>query len=227
MNTFIASCQLHCTSILKLDSHLHILLLSYRSGTPRAGDIDSRVGNSNDTGKWFFRLERSGGEQDGVLKCIRWFKQQVDPRRFTDRLQACPCGIRQAFFDERFQYDPSGSADRYCVYTRFPSVANRGRQCCYNTSWPSDSWGALIVGSGGGAIDNYHKLTEHLKEQHEANDVNGFQYCCVASRMCHRFYESRPSEGCERYQVPVWSKFDASASKICRRIRIVREFKQR
>ena len=169
--------------------------------------IDSLQGNTNIVGKWFFRLENSRGEQDAIQKCLRWFKNQPDPSSYSDALEPCPCSLRQADFDERFQWD-FFPQDTYCFYTRFPSSASRGRQCCYNARFNGPGFGALIVGHpGGGVIDRYHKLSSRtLRLRHEFSDVLGFKYCCVQSKLCFRYYQKRPSEGCENYVPPVWSK---------------------
>ena len=194
--------------LTKYVSGVHVCLISqlYRSGTVQTERIDSLPGNTNIIGKWFFRLENSKGEQDAILKCLRWLKTQPDPASYSDDLEPCPCTLRQGRFDERFQWTPPKAANTFCVYTRFPSSANRGRQCCYYTS--SDTFGALITGyPDGGVIDRYHRFaTRSLRLKHEYSDVEGFKDCCLLSRLCKRFYAKRPSESCEKYRPPVWSK---------------------
>ena len=169
--------------------------------------IDSLPGNTAIIGKWFFRLENSKGEQDAIQKCLRWFNSQPDPGSYRDAVEPCPCTLRQAFFDERFQWTAPEAPFTFCVYTRFPSAANRGRQCCYHTR-RDGRFGALIVGyPNGGVIHRYHKLASRsLALKHQLSDVLGFKYCCVQSKLCERFYRRRPSEGCENYLPPVWSK---------------------
>ncbi|XP_078349239.1 mucin-like protein [Oculina patagonica] len=178
-----------------------------RSETVGIESIDSLPGNTNIIGKWFFRLENSKGEQDAIQKCLRWFKNQPDPSSHSDSLEPCPCTLRQGRFDERFQWSRLQSPYTYCVYTRFPSSANRGRECCYNAGFDGLGFGALIVGyPGGGVIDRYHKYASRtLRLKHEFSDVLGYQYCCVQSKLCERYYKKRPSEGCENYRPPVWS----------------------
>ncbi|XP_068760013.1 mucin-like protein [Montipora capricornis] len=177
-----------------------------RSETVGMESIDSLVGNTGIIGKWFFRLENSKGEQDAIQKCLRWFKNQPDPASYTDAVEPCPCTLRQAFFDERFQWIAPEAPFTYCVYTRFPSAANRGRQCCYHTRFDT-RFGALIVGyPDAGVIHRYHKLaSKSLYLKHQFSDVLGFKYCCVQSKLCGRFFKKRPSEGCENYIPPVWS----------------------
>ena len=153
------------------------------------------------TGKWLFRLENSKGEKDAITKCLRWFKNQPDPDSYSDSLEVCPCTYRQARLDERFQWVASQTPDSYCVYTRFPSSNRRGRKCCYQ------AFGAIIIGyPGGGHIDRYHQLTASLNLYHDIFDVRGFKQCCLLSNQCKLFYQKRPSEGCENYKPPVWSK---------------------
>ena len=182
-------------------------VFSYRSGTVLTERIDNLPGNTGILGKWFFRLENSKGEQNAILKCLRWFKSQPDPASYSDAIQPCPCTIRQAWFDERFQWIISRGASSHCVYTRFPSSANRGRECCYEAKF--NRFGALLTGyPDGGVIDRYHRFaTKTLRLKHEFSDVLGNKYCCVESKLCNRFYKKRPSEGCERYRPPVWSKY--------------------
>ena len=181
---------------------------TYRSQTVRMESIDSLPGNTPTgiIGKWFFRLENSKGEQDAIQKCLRWFNNQPDPASYSDAVEPCPCTLRQASFDERFQWTAPEAPFTYCVYTRFPSAAQRGRQCCYHERFGSRS-GALIVGyPNGGVIHRYHKLASRsLALQHQFSDVLGFKYCCVQSKLCQRFYKKRPSEGCDNYLPPVWS----------------------
>ncbi|XP_068732482.1 uncharacterized protein [Montipora capricornis] len=176
-----------------------------RSGTVLTERIDRLPGNTDIIGKWFFRLENSKGEQNAILKCLRWFKNQPDPASYSDAVEPCPCTIRQAWFDERFQRIIQKGTSSYCVYTRFPSSASRGRECCYEIKF--NRFGALITGyPDGGVIDRYHRLaTKSLRLKHEFSDVLGKRYCCVESKLCNRFYEKRPSEGCEKYRPPVWS----------------------
>ena len=161
------------------------------------------MGNTKMIGKWLFRLENSKGEQDAILKCLRWFKNQPDPGLYSDDLLPCPCTARQARFDERYQRISSETPNTYCYYTRFPSTDNRGRKCCYRSWWRGS---ALIIGyPGGGSIDRYHQFTASL--MHRMSDVQGFTHCCLFSNLCNRFYQKRPSEGCEMYRPPVWSTF--------------------
>ena len=178
-----------------------------RSETVGMESIDSLPGNTNIIGKWFFRLEKSQGEQNAIQQCLRWFKKQPDPSSYSDALEPCPCTLGQAVFDERFQRSVFTS-NTYCAYTRFPSSANRGRQCCYNARFGGPGFGALILGyPDGGAIDRYHKRsTRILRLKHEFSDVLGFKHCCLQSKLCERYYQKRPSEGCENYEPPVWSK---------------------
>ena len=186
---------------------LYMNCFLYRSGTVLTERIDSLPGNTKVVGKWFFRLENSKGEQNAILKCIRWFNNQPDPVSYPDALEPCPCSLRQAWFDERFEWTRPKAANSYCAYTRFPSSANRGRECCYQTKF--SRFGPLITGyPDGGTIDRYHRLaTKSLRLKHEFSDVLGFRYCCVESKLCERYYKKRPSEGCGNYRPPVWSKY--------------------
>lgn len=182
--------------------------MRHRSGTIQIENIDTLVGNAKIPGRNIFRLENSNGEEDGRLKCERWYGAQPRPDSYSDELDPCPCSIIQAVRDERYQwvrpYVPY-TEDTLCFYTRFPSKIGRGRRCCYSTS--PKNFGALITGfPGGGAIDRYHRLTPSLRVNYTANDLHGYSYCCLESKMCRKYYKKRPSEGCEKYEAPWWSK---------------------
>ncbi|KAJ7374328.1 hypothetical protein OS493_007416 [Desmophyllum pertusum] len=94
-----------------------------RSGTIQIENIDTLVGNAKIPGRNIFRLENSNGEEDGRLKCERWYGAQPRPDSYSDELDPCPCSIIQAVRDERYQwvrpYVPY-TEDTLCFYTRFP-----------------------------------------------------------------------------------------------------------
>lgn len=194
---------------LKHSSIFHALILRHRSGTIQIEAIDNLVGNANIPGRWIFRLEDSNGEEDGDLKCLRWNISEPEHDSFSDEPDPCPCTGVQAFFDERYQWVEPDFPFTYCFYTRFSSSDGRGRKCCYYTS--QEKFAALVIGfPGGGSIDRYHRLTPSLKENHTRYDVQGFRDCCLEARgpkMCDTFYKKRPSEGCDSYEPPEWSKF--------------------
>lgn len=184
-------------------------VLRHRSGTIQIEEIDTLVGNAKIPGRWIFRLEDSDGEKSADSMCDDWLDGEPDPESFTDEPDPCPCTGVQAFFDERYQWVKPDFPFTYCFYTRFASSDGRGRKCCYYIS--QERFAALVIGfPGGGSIDRYHKLTPSLRANHTASDIKGFRYCCLEARspsMCNKYYEKRPSEGCEAYEPPEWSKF--------------------
>ena len=181
----------------------------HRSGTTGIEAVDNLVGNANIPGRWVYRLEDSNGEEDGDLKCERWLRNETEQNSFSDPPDPCPCTGIQAFFDERYEWVEPDYPFTYCFYTRFPSSDGHGRKCCYYTS--EEKFAALVIGfPGGGTLDRYHKLTPSLQNKHAESDVRPFQYCCQEAQStfwCNRYFERRPSEGCEKYEPPEWSKF--------------------
>lgn len=181
----------------------------HRSGTIQAEAIDNLVGNAEIPGRWIFRLENSNGEEDSDLKCLRWYaKERRYVFGYSREPDPCPCTGVQGYFDDRYEWVEADIPFSYCFYTKFPRQG-RGRKCCYYTTL--DKLAALIIGfPGGGSLHRYHSLTTSLKEQHEASDLNGFRHCCLEAKnsfSCNKYYELRPSKGCDGYEPPVWSKF--------------------
>lgn len=197
-----------CPNYFKCTTSFRALILLHRSGTTGIEGIDNLVGNANIPGRWVYRLEDSNGEEDGDLKCERWFNNEPNPSSFSDEPDPCPCTGVQAYFDERYQWVEPDYPFTYCFYTRFASSDGRGRKCCYYTS--QEKFAALVIGfPGGGTIDRYHKLTPSLQENHTLSDVRPFRYCCQeaqSSSACDSYFKKRPSEGCEGYEPPEWSK---------------------
>ena len=181
----------------------------HRSGTIQAEAIDNLAGNAGIPGRWIFRLENSNGEEDSDLKCLRWYaKERRYAFGYSSEPDPCPCTGVQGYFDDRYEWVEADFPFSYCFYTKFPRQG-RGRKCCYYTTL--EKLAALIIGfPGGGSLHRYHSLSTSLKEQHQASDLYGFRHCCLEAKnpfLCNRYYELRPSEGCDGYEPPVWSKF--------------------
>ena len=181
----------------------HHFMYILRSGTVNIEGIDELPGNTNITGKWFFRLEKSTGQLNAKQKCINWFKEQPDPRHYTSYLEPCPCSFRQARMDERFSFNWR-EWPKLCAYSSFPSVDGWGQECCYSTDWTS--WGALILHYPAcGSSHMYHKFT--ASEKHKLNDVFGYEQCCMKSSLCDLYYKRRPVDDCKEFQPLEWSEF--------------------
>ena len=156
------------------------------------------------------RLENSNGEEDSDVKCEQWFEEQpdLDYTNFT-KPDPCPCTLDQARVDNRYTWVESLFPYTRCYYTVRRSSDNQGRKCCYFIN--AEKLGALIIGKRiAGAIDRFHKLVPELKDGHNSSDIMGFQYCCIGARkmgaMCRKYFQKRPSEGCEAYVPPVQGK---------------------
>ena len=190
-------------------------------------DIDKRIGNTGEVGRYFWRIEDSIGK--GAREaCITWAEHQHDSgilpyylavmrkhRRF-----ACPCSLWQAFFDRRFRIDWY-SWPNLCAYSRrtiwsyliINGVYTRvelKQQCCYSTKWIS--WGALKVGpqDGGHVVVDYPYLDNNILEEF-STDSEAYRLCCVHSKLCDVFYYFRRSDDCSLYRPPRRRKLQCAA----------------
>ncbi|XP_015769331.1 PREDICTED: mucin-like protein [Acropora digitifera] len=149
------------------------------------------------------RIENSNGFEDSDFYCLIWYHEEPDPDSFNDSPDPCPCTVFQAAADNRYTWVEPLFPYTDCFYT-IRSVSGRGRRCCYYKD--DQRTGALIFNSQpkAGTIDNYHRL--RFPEKHQKYDVEGFAYCCLTSKRrvesCEKYYEKRPSEGCEAYIPP-------------------------
>ncbi|XP_067024678.1 uncharacterized protein [Acropora muricata] len=174
-----------------------------RSGTVQAEGIDNQMGNVNIPGRWIIRIENSNGIEDSDFNCSIWYHEQPDPDSFSNSPDPCPCTVFQAVADNRYTWVEPFFPYTECFYT-VGSVSGRGRRCCYYKD-PQRN-GALILNSRpiAGTIDRYHRL--QFPAMHKKYDVEGFGYCCLTSRRrvesCKKYYQKRPSEGCDAYIPP-------------------------
>ncbi|XP_068728477.1 mucin-like protein isoform X2 [Montipora capricornis] len=181
-----------------------------RSGTLEAEGIDNAIGNAGIPGRWILRIENSSGIEDSDFNCSLWYNNQPDPVRgsLIDTPDPCPCTVFQAFVDNRYTWVEPYFPYTGCFYTVQP-VNERGRKCCYYED--AERRGALILDSQpqAGTLDRYHKL--RFPEKHQKHDLEAFGYCCLTSRRraesCKKYYEKRPSEGCEAYVPPQRAPF--------------------
>ena len=149
------------------------------------------------------RIENSNGFEDSDFNCSNWYDAQPDPDSFSGIPDPCPCTVFQAAADNRYTWVEPLFSFTECFYT-IRSVDRRGRRCCYYKN--ARRTGALILNSRpkAGTIDNYHRL--QFPEKHQKHDMEGFGYCCLTSKRrvksCKKYYEKRPSEGCQAYNPP-------------------------
>ena len=173
------------------------------------------------------RIENSNGEEDSDFKCERWYDEQPDPSSYPTSPAPCPCTLFQAVVDNRYQWIEPIFPYTSCFYTIMRSSDKRGRRCCYYKD--RDRSGALIIGAPkGGTIERYHRLVPELKGNHTSSDILGFQYCCIQAinrqAKCAKYFERRPSEGCEAYVPPVQGKLSCFVCYVIGSRRVRREF---
>ena len=118
-------------------------------------DLDKKTGNTNSSGRYFWRIEDSDGE--GALdKCLTWavLNKEANISYLYDSLikfdpeMACPCTLRQAWLDwGRFSWSWWYSWPEYCFESRssrfgyYNSILTGlvrlqlRQECCYSTNW--------------------------------------------------------------------------------------------
>lgn len=185
-----------------------------RAGDLSIVDIDEEKGNTNEVGKWFFRIERNQGTASASEKCLIWYQWQLRLQFILERylalLEPCPCSLWQAWWDGRFYFHTLN-----CVLSRnriILPIRVEGQivwlilyqQCCYSIDL--SSFGALIVGlpKGGHVNIKFYNLPKELSDMY--SDDLAYDYCCEQSNECKRYYEVRPSRNCDGYQPPIRSK---------------------
>ena len=133
--------------------------------------------------------------------CRVWYykdKREHD-LRWVETLEPCPCRWWQAWWDRRFRFDWYS----LCAYSIFESSSGSRQECCYSDDW--FAWGSLIVGAPyGGAAERYHPDVD--QEKNYEWDEKPYKECCGLSKLCHLYYERRPSDDCSAYEPPVWGK---------------------
>ncbi|RDD36690.1 Mucin-like protein [Trichoplax sp. H2] len=174
------------------------------SGSRQLFLIDSRVGNTNKTGQWAFRLDPAGDHISHSQKCLAWFFNQHPLNYYTSFMQSpCPCSWIQVFFDRRFTF--WGRVARFpCAQTRFaaPTIGSflgdrrqrMHRVCCY--SFQRNRFGALVENwPDGGTLTYANRQLRNI-------DQDAYLSCCVKSPLCRLYYSKRRSGSCRGYIPP-------------------------
>ena len=165
------------------------------SGTIDVDNLDQRVGNRNEAGKWFFRLDVNPVLDLPSKKCSEWFNKQAGIT--IPVLTPCPCQFNQATLDKRFYVDynrtlAKRSNDTICAYS-IPLVTSRWvQQCCY-TEEAGGGWRPVYGPTQGGS-----PFLIPLAGLPGISDLQAHEYCCQTP-LCNLFYQRRPSRDCTGY----------------------------
>lgn len=157
--------------------------------------VDERLGNTNQRGVWFFRLDVNPVLDLPAKKCYTWIQQQANIQ--VPAVRPCPCTLDQAVADKNFYVDynqkiAGRSKLTTCAYS-VPSPTSRwAQQCCY-TEIPG-SGNVLSIGPTEGGTP----FLIGMRGLPIITDLEAHGYCCNAS-LCARYYELRPSDTCSRY----------------------------
>ena len=188
-------------------------------------NLDEKKGNTELTGRYFWRIENS--DVVGSLeKCFEWaflqefvnFPSLYDQYLRWDWRMACPCTEWQAWLDwGRFRWDWYSWPD-YCyesrrskfIYYYSPFIGNIHfritQTCCYSSDW--QNWGALKYGAPDGGrlkVEAYYYRLNHVRTVYP--DPQAYKHCCVDIPFCDLFYNYRPSDDCSLYRPPRRRKF--------------------
>ena len=185
-------------------------------------NLDEKKGNTELTGRYFWRIEDSDGV-GSMEKCLAWafpqefvnFPSLYDQHLRWDWRMACPCTFWQARLDRgRFRWDWYSWPD-YCYESRRSKFIDYNstyighihlrmtQTCCYS----SDS-GALKYGAPDGGrfkVEAYYYRLNHVQTVY--TDLEAYKHCCVDIPSCDLFYNYRPSDDCSLYRPPRRRKF--------------------
>ena len=164
--------------------------------------MDSAVGNTGNSGEWYFLLTDPDAEINSEQECFKWVAQQESTvvEEYFEGLPSCPCTRSQARRDWRFWFGWRWglSSGPNCA-TLFWSRRQSTTECCYDGS------GALLVGGmSGGSFKLYHPLFSN--RQYITEDKTPYENCCQFSKHCSLFYTYRPSDDCSEYDPSQISK---------------------
>ena len=176
-----------------------------------------------------YRLHQSADfVQQKRAQCLQMYKEDEDfldssyISLLTSMAEPCPCSLRQAWRDWRFQSDWRN--DPYCFYQRVSSFT--GQYCCYSFGYvitqywfnhamiilhlvhfsKSVTWGSLVTtGIRTSSLLLYHPRL--YPSQYRRFDKQFRETCCGVANLCGLYQERRPPNNCTGYNPPAWCKF--------------------
>ena len=186
--------------------------------------LDDKAGNTGVLGRYFWRIENNI-VKNAREKCFTWalVQENVNFLYWHNKLvrqdwrMACPCSVRQAWFDRRFFWDWRSSWPKMCFRSRSSRIfshysPNMGfvtiamtQLCCYSTRWPGD-WGSLKIGPPDGSRVKVEVFYGQNHVEEVFTDLQAYKYCCVDIPLCNLFYRYRPSDNCDYYVPPIRRK---------------------
>ena len=181
-----------------------LFFLYISSGTIDVDNLDQRIGNTNEAGKWFFRLDVNPVLGLPGKKCYEWLNNQAGIR-IPVSLPPCPCQFNQATLDKRFYVDinrtlAKRSNNTICAYSLPLATSRWVQQCCYTEV------------AGGGRLPAYGQpeggspFLIPLVGLPGISDLQAHEYCC-RTPLCNLFYQRRPSRDCTGYSLRRRGKF--------------------
>jgi len=140
-------------------------------------------------------------------QCLSWYLSDIksygsneDILAFSRSQIACPCTLRQAWWDRRF-WRFTRKDDSFCFIERFRNVYGGAQECCYSTS--PQMFGALVLqGRSSGGLLRYHPWWSWTVNypRYIEHDRNPQETCCVSAvGYCKLYHERRPPQNCEGY----------------------------
>ena len=149
------------------------------------------------------------------VQCRSWYFTDIELygnneniSAFSKSQIACPCTLRQAWWDRRFWYFTSKD-DSFCFIESFPNVHGGAQECCYSRS--RLMFGALVLqgGSSGGLL-RYHPWWSWTVNypNYILHDSTPQEICCLSAvGYCNLYHKRRPPQSCEGYVPQRRSKY--------------------
>ncbi|XP_065179063.1 uncharacterized protein LOC135809606 [Sycon ciliatum] len=177
-----------------------------RSGTFRIADIDNRAVKASDpsllqTGGvgaiYVHKLYDANTFSGPRQRCLTWHASQPEPTTWLQHLDPCPCTVKQARADSRFELIRN-LLPRMCFQNSVPSINGSSQECCYRTQQPGQ--GAFIEGAPDGGNSVRFSWLSYEPTTVSSQETLPYQWCCKDEALCHLFREKRPSQSCDNYE---------------------------
>jgi len=181
---------------------MFINFVCFSSGTLDIEKLDELNGEgTNETGRWFFRLEDSPIAESPRAKCYRWYLHEAQPAAppLIKWTEPCPCTMWQARRDRRFSPFFNPHFNENCYIRNRPRWSDGAwwyRQCCYSTPFRF-SWRGFLTQSG-----YLHVWPGSASALGFITDQDAYSVCCIQSNLCGLFYDRRPPGQCLNYRLP-------------------------